>query len=54
MRGQDVKHLLVRCTFTGGVQIDRLPGVVQFDMLVPEQILEAVGLADVVTANYAG
>jgi len=25
----------VRSTFTGGVQINRLPGVVQLDMLVP-------------------
>jgi Predicted acetamidase/formamidase len=43
-----------RCTFTGGVQIGRLPGVVQLDMLVPTAMLADVGLADVVTAHYAG
>jgi len=43
-----------RCTFTGGVQIGRLPGVVQLDMLVPAAMLDGVGLADVVTTHYAG
>ena len=43
-----------RCTFTGGVQIGRLPGVVQLNMLVPAAMLDGVGLADVVTTHYAG
>ena len=41
-----------RCTFTGGVEIARLPGVVQLSMLVPMETLEAVGLADTVRAQY--
>jgi hypothetical protein len=36
------------------VQIGRLPGVVQLDMLVPTAMLADVGLADVVTDHYAG
>jgi hypothetical protein len=32
-----------RCTFTGGVQIGRLPGVVQLDMLVPAAMLAPGG-----------
>ena len=42
-----------RCTFTGGVEIARLPGVVQLSMLVPLDQLEAAGLADVVREQYA-
>ncbi|MFB6302527.1 MAG: acetamidase/formamidase family protein [Haloferacaceae archaeon] len=41
-----------RCTFTGGVEIARLPGVVQLSMLAPMDRLEAVGLADVVREQY--
>jgi acetamidase/formamidase len=41
-----------RCTFTGGVEIARLPGVVQLSMLAPIEKLEAVGLADTVRAQY--
>ena len=41
-----------RCTFTGGVEIARLPGVVQLSMLAPMAKLEAVGLADTVRAQY--
>ncbi|PSQ31268.1 acetamidase [Halobacteriales archaeon SW_8_65_20] len=41
-----------RCTFTGGVEIARLPGVVQLSMLVPMETLEATGLADTVRAQY--
>ncbi|EMA22723.1 acetamidase/Formamidase [Haloarcula amylolytica JCM 13557] len=37
-----------RCTFTAGVQIGRLPGVVQLDMLSPLDILEDRGLGDAV------
>ena len=41
-----------RCTFTGGVQIGRLPGVVQLDMLAPLDRLEARGLDSLVREQY--
>jgi acetamidase/formamidase len=41
-----------RCTFTGGVEIARLPGVVQLSMLVPMALLESVGLAETVRTQY--
>jgi acetamidase/formamidase len=41
-----------RCTFSGGVEIARLPGVVQLSMLAPMEKLEDVGLADTVRAQY--
>ena len=41
-----------RCTFTGGVQIGRLPGVVQLDMLVPKPLLAARGLDELVETQY--
>ncbi|WP_254766949.1 acetamidase/formamidase family protein [Salinilacihabitans rarus] len=41
-----------RCTFTGGVQIGRLPGVVQLDMLAPMDVLEQRGLAHLVREQY--
>ena len=41
-----------RCTFTGGVEIARLPGVVQLSMLAPMDRLSDVGLADTVRAQY--
>jgi len=41
-----------RCTFTGGVEIARLPGVVQLSMLAPMEKLEAVGLTGTVRAQY--
>ncbi|AXG09353.1 acetamidase/formamidase family protein [Haloplanus rubicundus] len=41
-----------RCTFSGGVEIARLPGVVQLSMLAPMEKLAAVGLADTVRAQY--
>jgi acetamidase/formamidase len=41
-----------RCTFTGGVEIARLPGVVQLSMLAPMDRLEACGLADLVRDQY--
>ncbi|WP_435195071.1 acetamidase/formamidase family protein [Natronomonas sp. EA1] len=42
-----------RCTFTGGVEIARLPGVVQLTMLTPVELLEEAGLADTVREQYA-
>ncbi|MGM0590520.1 MAG: acetamidase/formamidase family protein [Halobacteriota archaeon] len=41
-----------RCTFTGGVEIARLPGVVQLSMLTPMELLEDVGLAGTVRDHY--
>ena len=41
-----------RCTFTGGVEIARLPGIVQLTMLAPMERLEACGLADLVRTHY--
>ncbi|UTF54733.1 acetamidase/formamidase family protein [Natronosalvus rutilus] len=41
-----------RCTFTGGVEIGRLPGVVQLTMLAPMDRLEARGIAEVVREQY--
>ncbi|WP_336135788.1 acetamidase/formamidase family protein [Natronomonas amylolytica] len=41
-----------RCTFTGGVEIARLPGVVQLSMLAPVDVLEACNLAETVREKY--
>jgi acetamidase/formamidase len=41
-----------RCTFTGGVEIGRLPGVVQLTMLAPMDRLEERGIASLVADQY--
>ena len=41
-----------RCTFTGGVEIGRLPGVVQLTMLAPLDRLEDSGFGDLVREQY--
>ncbi|MWG34020.1 acetamidase/formamidase family protein [Halomarina oriensis] len=41
-----------RCTFTGGVEIARLPGVVQLTLLAPMDLLEERGLAPLVRDQY--
>ncbi|AQL43259.1 acetamidase [Halorientalis sp. IM1011] len=41
-----------RCTFTGGVEIGRLPGVVQLTMLAPMATLEERGMAHLVREQY--
>jgi len=41
-----------RCTFTGGVEVGRLPGVVQLDMLAPMDVLEDRGMAHLVRERY--
>ncbi|MBX0294965.1 acetamidase/formamidase family protein [Haloarcula nitratireducens] len=41
-----------RCTFTGGVEIGRLPGVVQLTMLAPMDRLEDRGIAHLVREQY--
>ena len=50
--GMTEGEVRARCTFTGGVEIARLPGVVQLSMLVPTELLEDVGLASVVREQY--
>ena len=41
-----------RCTFTGGVEIGRLPGVVQLTMLAPMDVLEDRGIDHLVREQY--
>ncbi len=41
-----------RSTFTGGVEVGRLPGVVQLNMLVPMDKLEELGMAHLVREQY--
>lgn len=41
-----------RCTFTGGVEVGRLPGVVQLTMLAPMDRLEAAGIGHLVREQY--
>lgn len=41
-----------RCTITGGVEIGRLPGVVQLNMLVPLEKLDALGIGSYVRQQY--
>ena len=45
-------EIRARCTFTGGVQIGRLPGVVQLDMLAPLAVLADRGLDDLAKDQY--
>jgi formamidase len=41
-----------RCTITGGVEIGRLPGVVQLTMLAPLEKLDAIGIGSYVRQQY--
>ncbi|WP_049935162.1 acetamidase/formamidase family protein [Haloplanus natans] len=50
--GMTEGEVRARCTFSGGVEIARLPGVVQLSMLAPMDRLADVGLADAVRAQY--
>ncbi|MFD1642852.1 acetamidase/formamidase family protein [Halohasta litorea] len=50
--GMTEGEVRARCTFTGGVEIARLPGVVQLSMLVPTDLLEEIGLDSVVRDHY--
>ncbi|WP_318567153.1 acetamidase/formamidase family protein [Salinigranum marinum] len=45
-------EIRARCTFTGGVEIGRLPGVVQLTMLAPMDRLDARGLGHLVRDQY--
>ena len=42
-----------RVTITGGVEIGRLPGIVQVSLQVPLRILDAIGLASTVRNHYS-
>ncbi|AAV46008.1 putative acetamidase/formamidase [Haloarcula marismortui ATCC 43049] len=50
--GMSEGEVRARCTFTGGVEIARLPGVVQLSMLAPMALLEEQGLAGTVREQY--
>ena len=50
--GMSEGEIRARCTFTGGVQIGRLPGVVQLDMLAPLDLLDDRGLGEVAREQY--
>ena len=41
-----------RCTFTGGVEIDRLPDVVQLNMLAPMDRVEGHEIVQFVRNQY--
>ncbi len=45
-------EIRTRCTITGGVEIGRLPGMVQLTMLAPMDRLEERGIANLVRAQY--
>jgi acetamidase/formamidase len=45
-------EIRARCTFTGGVEIGRLPGVVQLTMLAPLDRLDDRGIAHLVRDQY--
>jgi hypothetical protein len=56
-RAGEVLHMTTaqvrnRCTITGGVEIGRLPGVVQLNMLVPMDKLDAIGIGTYVRQQY--
>ena len=50
--GMSEGELRNRCTFTGGVSIGRLPGVVQLHLLAPMDVLEERGIAHLVREQY--
>ncbi|WP_254861830.1 acetamidase/formamidase family protein [Halovivax gelatinilyticus] len=50
--GMGEGEVRARCTFTGGVQVGRLPGVVQLDVLAPMDVLEDRAIAHLVAEQY--
>jgi acetamidase/formamidase len=50
--GMSEGEVRARCTFTGGVEIGRLPGVVQLTLLAPMDVLADRGLDSLVRAQY--
>jgi len=56
-RAADILHMTYaevrnRCTITGGVEIGRLPGVVQLNMLAPLDMLDDIGIGSFVRQQY--
>ncbi len=56
-RAAEVLHMTTpevrnRCTITGSVEIGRLPGVVQLNILVPFSRLDGIGIGDYVRRQY--
>jgi formamidase len=41
-----------RCTISGGIEIARLPGVVQLTMLAPLDLLDRAGLGNLAQRQY--
>jgi acetamidase/formamidase len=50
--GMTLDEVKNRATISGAVEIGRLPGFVQVNLLVPERRLERVGIAELVCAQY--
>lgn len=50
--GMSEGEIRTRATITGGVEVGRLPGVVQLTLLVPMEILEDRGIAHLVRSQY--
>lgn len=48
-----IGEVRTRSTFSGGVSVGRLPGVVQLSMLVPITIIEKLGIYDTVENQYS-
>jgi acetamidase/formamidase len=51
--GMKYEEVLNRVTITGGVEIGRLPGIVQISMQVPIRVLEKIGIAELVVKHYS-
>ncbi|MFB6267456.1 MAG: acetamidase/formamidase family protein [Halodesulfurarchaeum sp.] len=51
--GMSRGEVRTRATFTGGVEVGRLPGVVQLSLLVPMDLLEDRGIAHLVREQYS-
>lgn len=52
MRSVTTAEVRNRCTITGGIEIGRLPGVVQLTMLVQLDRLDALGIGTYVRRHY--
>jgi acetamidase/formamidase len=50
--GMTVDEVKNRATISGAVEIGRLPGFVQVNLLVPQERLERIGIAELVLAQY--
>jgi formamidase len=50
--GMTLDEVKNRATISGAVEIGRLPGFVQVNLLVPQERLERIGIAELVLAQY--